>query len=206
MQQIFNSLTDFILRLFHNNYLSVVMLSFVPLIESAGAVPIALNMGLTPLESIFFSSIGAVIICPMIYLVMEPAIKWMKNTKTFRKIAERTEKNLKDQAMQLKQRAEKRQVNNGRKLLLLFLFVLTPMPFSGLWTGSAIAIFLSLPARKAVASLVAANFASSSLVCLASLALGRYSYTLFLILLVTILASFVALATKMIKSYINKKA
>jgi uncharacterized membrane protein len=204
MHQLFNLFTDFILRLFGNNYLSVILLSFVPLIESAGAVPIALNLGLNPLESIFFSSIGAVIICPMIYLVLEPAIKWMKSTNIFRKFAEKTEENIKNQALELQRKAEGKRKDAARKLLLLFLFVLTPMPFSGLWTGSAVAIFLSLPAKSAVTTLIAANFASSSMVCLASLALGKHSYFVFLILVILIAVSFLTVAIRMIKNYTKK--
>lgn len=204
MTEIFNQITNFIMQLFSNNYLSVIFLSFVPMIESAGAVPIALNMGMNPLESIFFSSVGAVIICPLIYLLLEPMIAWMKNTKIFKKIAESMETNIKTQARTIEKKAISKNNNIARKLWLLFLFVLLPMPFSGLWTGSAVAIFLSLPQKSAIVTLIAANFAASSVICCASLALGRYSYIILITLVLAVAISFITIAIRLIVNHTKK--
>ena len=204
MAQAFNQITNFILQIFRNNYLSVIFLSFVPMIESTGAVPIALNMGMNPLESIFFSSIGGIIMCPAIYFLLEPIIKWMKNTKLLKKLAEKTECNIKTQAVALEEKAKRKKNNIARKLWMLFLFILLPMPFSGLWTGSAVAIFLSLPQKSAIATLIAANFAASSIVCAASMALGSYSYIILFVLVIAIAASFVTLAVRIIVNHTKK--
>ncbi len=202
--QLFNQITSFILQIFRNNYLSVIFLSFVPMIESTGAVPIALNMGMNPLESIFFSSVGGIIMCPAIYLLLEPIIKWMKNTKLLKKIAEKTEWEIKVQAAALEEKAKRKNNKVTHKLWLLFLFILLPMPFSGLWTGSAVAIFLSLPNKSAIVTLISANFAASTVVCLASMALGKHSYLVLYILVVTIAISFVTLAIRLIVNRTKK--
>jgi len=167
-------------------------------------VPIALNMGMNPLESIFFSSIGGIIMCPAIYFLLEPIIKWMKNTKLLKKLAEKTECNIKTQAVALEEKAKHKENKIAHKLWLLFLFILLPMPFSGLWTGSAVAIFLSLPQKSAIATLIAANFAASSIVCAASMALGSYSYIILFVLVIAIAASFVTLAVRIIVNHTKK--
>ncbi len=205
MTEIFDQITNFIMRLFSNSYLSVIFLSFVPMIESTGAVPIALNMGMHPLESIFFSSVGAIVICPLIYWLLEPIIVWMKSTKILKKIAESIEINVKAQAQTLEKKATYKNNNTVRKLWLLFLFILLPMPFSGLWTGSAVAIFLSLPQKSAIATLIVANFAASSIICCASLALGKYSYIILIALVLAVAISFITIAIRLIVNH-NKKA
>jgi len=211
MNEIINNITKVILNMFPSKYLSVFFVSFVPLIEARGAVPIALSMGLNPFEAIFFSSIGALFVCPLLLIVLEPLFNYLKSTRAFRVITMKIERIFKNKADGIEKKSSKTnstyeykkdEINVKRKLWLLYLFVAVPLPLTGVWSGSTIAVFLSLPRRKSLVALILGNFTASTLLCLLSLVLGKNSYIILLILLLFIVIS---IFTIIFKLFFDKK-
>ena len=125
------------------NYLIVLALSMVPVIELRGAIPVglyALELDIVPV--VILSFVGNLIPIPFLILfggkVLRYFAKFEKFGKPFRKILEIGEKKVAKMS------------NGARRALFwgIFLFVAIPLPGTGAWTGALIAITLGLDLKK----------------------------------------------------------
>ncbi|MFA5449726.1 MAG: small multi-drug export protein [Clostridia bacterium] len=91
-----------------NAYLTVFVVSLLPMIEVTGSIPIAIELGIHPVTAYFFTSISSVLICPVIILCLKPVLNAFKKTKFFKKIALILEENFKSRAADLEKKAEER--------------------------------------------------------------------------------------------------
>ncbi len=120
-------------------YLSVFLISMVPLIELRGAIPIALGMDLPVIPAILVCVLGNMLPVPIIYLFARKFLLWgskqryigkfcnffvVKGERAGRKLTEKT----------------------GRwgTFLGLMIFVGIPLPGTGAWTGTLAASFLDI--------------------------------------------------------------
>ena len=126
-------------------YLSVFVVSMIPLIELRGAVPIGTGMGLPWLPTLIVSIIGNCLPIPVILLFVKAVLKWMRGCKIglFNKISnamfEKADKN--------RSKIEKYATWG------LFLFVAIPLPGTGAWTGALAASLFDMDKRKASISI-----------------------------------------------------
>ena len=120
-------------------YLTVFLISMVPLIELRGALPIALGMGLPPLNAYLVCILGNMIPMPIIYFFARKVLLWGRDKqyigKFFTFCLEKGEKG-----------GQKLTRAAGRKglFLALLLFVGIPLPGTGAWTGTLAASFLNM--------------------------------------------------------------
>jgi uncharacterized membrane protein len=100
--------------------------------------------------------------------LLRPILNLLKRIKWFEKIAIKVEKYFSDKAEEtLKERQEK----GGKgmtpemlKRLGVFLFVAIPLPMTGVWTGTAIAVFLNLKFKDAVLPVVIGNLVAGLII------------------------------------------
>lgn len=115
------------------NYVYVLIISMIPIIELRGAMPVASLIGLPFLPSLIVAIIGNLIPVPFILFFIKAVCKWMKKVEYLKKIPlfleEKVEKN-------------KKKVTKYGKWGL-YLFVAIPLPGTGAWTGALIASFLN---------------------------------------------------------------
>lgn len=137
------------------NYLLVLLISMLPVVELRGAIPIGIY-GLFPLSEplpiwpvIGVSIIGNLIPIPFLILfggkVLHYLASFEKFGKPFRKILEIGEKKV-------------AKMKSGFKTALfwgLFTFVAIPLPGTGAWTGALISITLGLGLKKSFLPIVA---------------------------------------------------
>ncbi len=76
-------------------------------------------------------------------------LDWMKNTKIFKKIAQKYE------AKGAKAAAEILEKYPARLMWALYIFVAIPLPMTGAWTGSLAASFLNLPFKRSFPAIAA---------------------------------------------------
>lgn len=88
-----------------------------------------------------------------------------------------------------------------KKAAGVFLFVAIPLPLTGVWTGSAVAAFVDLPAKYALPALILGNFTSGLIITLLNLFLGEYASLLLLILFLFILVSVLTVAISFLKRH-----
>lgn len=125
-------------------YLWIILLSMVPLIELRGAIPVSQAMQLPVIPSFIVCIIANMIPVPFIYLFARKVLEWGQDKKYIGKFF--TFCLVKGQAA-----GEKMQSKAGRGLFIaLFLFVGIPLPGTGAWTGTLAASLLDMKFRDTV--------------------------------------------------------
>ena len=129
------------------NYLTVFLISMVPLIELRCALPIALGMGLPTLNAYITCIVGNMLPVPIIYFFARKVLIWGADKKYIGKFftfcLEKGEK-----------AGQKLVATTGRGglFIALMLFVGIPLPGTGAWTGTLGASFLNMGFKSTVAS------------------------------------------------------
>lgn len=128
--------------------LIVALVSMIPLLELRGSILAAgimqgiqnniLNVQFFP--TFIAAVIGNMIPIPFIFLFIEKIFEWLKTTKHFHKIPDKLE----EKAMKKSEQIEK------YGYLGLLLFVAIPLPGTGAWTGSLIAVLLGMKPKKSL--------------------------------------------------------
>ena len=122
------------------NYVYVLIISMIPIIELRGAMPAASLLGLPFLPSLIIAIIGNILPVPFILLFIRKVCEWMKKIKGLKKIP-----------LYLEKKVEK----NKEKITKygkwgLYLFVAIPLPGTGAWTGALIASFLNFRFKESI--------------------------------------------------------
>ena len=120
-------------------YLTVFLISMVPLIELRGALPVALGMGLPTVPAYILCVVGNMLPVPIIYLFARQVLHWGADKPYigpfFRFCLDKGQRG-----------GEKLRAKAGRGGLFvaLMLFVGIPLPGTGAWTGTLAASFLNM--------------------------------------------------------------
>lgn len=155
-------MTEFIKNLIGNDYLSTILMSFVPLIELKGGIVFARGAGLSFLYAFALAYLGSTIVFVPIYFLLRPILNLLKKIKFVDKLAFKVENYFKVKAEYTLKKRE--QNNNGKafsetllKQLGVFIFVAIPLPMTGIWTGTAIAVFLNLKFKDVILPIMLGN-------------------------------------------------
>ena len=128
-------------------YLFAMLVSMVPLIELRAGVPMAIAMGLEPMEAIVVCAVGNMLPVPIIYMFARKVLLWGADKpyigKAFTFFLEKGEKG----GQRLTARA-----GRGGLFVALMLFVGIPLPGTGAWTGTLAASFLNMGFKSTTAA------------------------------------------------------
>ena len=145
-----------------NPYLTLYVISIIPIVELRGAILFMPYMfdtiGEMMLGMLCCIAGSTTVIVPLL-LITRPLLKKLRRSKWFSKIGKRMEANLADRAESAydEEKIEEREAKRKRKplskdtkkFLGLFVFVSVPLPMTGAWTGSCVGSFLDFPVWKA---------------------------------------------------------
>ena len=145
-----------------NPYLTLYVISIIPIVELRGAILFMPYMfdtiGEMMLGMLCCIAGSTTVIVPLI-LITRPLLKKLRRSKWLSKIGKRMEANLADRAESAydEEKIEEREAKRKRKplskdtkkFLGLFVFVSVPLPMTGAWTGSCVGSFLDFPVWKA---------------------------------------------------------
>ncbi len=155
-------------------YITVFIVSMVPLIELRGAIPIAHGFNLTGtgfnlILGYVLIAIGNMVPVPLIYFFARKVLEWGKDKpvigKFFTFCLEKGEKG-----------GQKLQAKAGQGLFVaLMLFVGIPLPGTGAWTGTLAASILDMDFKKTVTAVVCGIALAAVIVSVVS-ALGFGAY------------------------------
>lgn len=125
------------------NYVYIVIVSMVPLIELRGAIPLAMALKMPLVPSFIVSIIGNLIPIPFILLLIKKICAWMKTTKHLSKIP-----------LYLEQKVEKNKDKVTKYAKWgLFIFVAIPLPGTGAWSGALVASFLDFKFKDSMVAI-----------------------------------------------------
>ena len=170
-----DTITQTLLRIFKSEELVTVLISILPIVEARGAIPVAINAGITPLLAGLYAFIGSSLMAPVLIAVLLPFVKWLSRTKVFRKVGQtlydkfekKSQGILKDeQGAEGPPDAQAKKKSDKKKMLGVFAFVAVPLPLTGVWTGSAVSAFTRLPYAKVLVSVIAGNLVASAIITL----------------------------------------
>ena len=173
-------MTEFLHNLFAtvfngNVVLATILIAMLPVIELRGAIPFATNPGLWgslamhQWEAFGWSLLGSSIIVPIIALIFLPIINWFKKTKLFGKLALAIENRVKSKTTDIEGAQEKSKLFSKfywKKLLAVFIFVAIPLPFTGVWTGTCVAVFIGLDYVSTCVTVIGGNIVAGLLITL----------------------------------------
>ena len=146
-------------------YLSVFLISMVPLIELRAAVPIAIGMGLDTLPSIAVCALGNMAPVPISYLFARKFLVWGLDKPGLSKICHFFH----DKGEAAGKKLSSSRFGKYGLVIALALFVGIPLPGTGAWTGTLGASFLDLGFRKTVFAVLTGVFISAGIMTTVSL-------------------------------------
>lgn len=154
------------------NFWGTVVMSLFPLIELKGGIIFARGVGYGFLESLFLAYLGSTVVMIPVFFLLIPLLNLLKKIKFIDKLAYKTENYFKGKAKDtLDKQTEKQEKGNRRvhgetflKQLGVFVFVAIPLPMTGVWTGTAIAVFLGMEFKDAVLPVAAGNLVAGLLI------------------------------------------
>ncbi len=163
-------MVNFIQNLINNDVLATTIMSLIPLIELKGGIVFARGVGLDFITSFLLAYAGSTIVFFPIYFLLRPVLNLMKKIKWFNKFAQKVENYFTEKAEQ----AVEKQSKKGKKArsatflkqIGVFIFVAIPLPMTGIWTGTAIAVFLNLDFKHAVLPAILGNFVAGTIIAL----------------------------------------
>ena len=121
-----------------NKELIVFIISILPILELRGGLLAASLLKVNFLSGYIISIIGNILPIPLVLLFLEKIFNFLKKSKSLEKIITKFEN---------KVLSKKGQIDKYGYLGLM-LFVGIPLPGTGAWTGSALAVLLHLDRKK----------------------------------------------------------
>ena len=162
----------FLMELFgYNPHLATIILSMFPGTEARLGIPFGMNTALwgtyalSGTEALLCGFLGSSLVVPLIAILFKPVLKVAKKIKGINKLFF---------ALEEKLNAEKETINDGmestdmkstlKAMFGVFLFVLTPLPLTGVYTGTMLGVILNLGFWKTCVSVILGNFFACLLV------------------------------------------
>ncbi len=208
---------DFVRELIGNDYITTILISMIPIVELRGAIPAAMTMGIHPLLALALAWAGSAIVSPILLLILQPVLNWMKKYKAFASLANAVESGFRSKALKVvgasddgKLTPELMKKLEKKKMLGVYIFVAVPFPMTGVWTGSAISTFLDIPFFKSMFMVWLGNLTAGIIVTVLAVLLKDYMNTvldIFFIIVLLVLAIYILrIVIKMVKSKKQAKA
>lgn len=200
----------FISGLIPNQVLATIIMSILPLIELKGGIVYAMGVGLGFFESLGLAYLGSTIAFFPVFLLLIPILNLLKKIKLVNKIALKVESYFVDKAQtalkeQENSKSGKKLTEKGLKMLSVFVFVAIPLPMTGVWTGTAIAVFLGLKLKEAILPVFAGNLvagliiATLALICKTFWSIALLDYILYGLFALAVLLLVVVVVKVLIK-------
>ena len=185
------ALGEFLLKLFGGNtYAATLFVSMFPLIELKGAIPIGTGLFGMPLwQTSLVAYLGSTIVSVAEFFLLIPIFNLLKKIGFIKKLVLKVEGIFARKAEEIAKKTEGSAEKEAKKIMLwiLFVFVAVPFPVTGVWTGTAIAVFLGLKFHESVLPIAAGNLVAGGIITLLTFMLGE-KYTNYLIYALFVIA------------------
>ncbi len=199
------ALGEFLLKLFGGNtYAATLFVSMFPLIELKGAIPIGTGLFGMPLwQTSLVAYLGSTIVSVAEFFLLIPVFNLLKRISFIKKLVLKVEGIFARKAEEIAKKTEGSAEKEAKKIMLwsLFVFVAVPFPVTGVWTGTAIAVFLGLKFHESVLPIAAGNLVAGGIITLLTFLLGeKYTNYLIYALFVIALIMLVVFIIKIVRS------
>lgn len=195
-------LLEFLFSITDNAKLITLFISMFPLIELKGAIPIGMLLKENLLTSALLSYVGSTIICIPIFFLLIPIFNLLKQIKFIKNLVIKIENVLKEKAEKLAEKSNGQAEDIKIKFLktALFIFVAIPFPVTGVWTGTAIAVFVGLKFKDSFLPLILGNLVAGTIITLLTFLFKDYVDLIILILFIIAIIMLFVFIYKIIKA------
>lgn len=163
-----NGLIKIIQNLVGNDRLATFLVSIIPLIELKGGIVFARGAGLGFLESLLFAYLGSTAAFLFVYWLLKPILALLKKIKGVGRFADKIENYFQNKAAETLDKREKsgkkKRSETFYKALGVFIFVAIPLPMTGVWTGTAIAVFLNMKFKDVILPVALGNLVAGLII------------------------------------------
>ena len=183
----------------NHSIFATILISMFPIIELKGAIPIGMSVdywgiyALNGVESLLFSLIGSSLVVPIIALVFKPILNWLKKTRVFKSIGTFIDDKVKKHSEKLEGEADKTKSSKKTfiKCLGVFGFVAVPLPLTGVWTGTCVAVAIGLNFWQTCVSAILGNIVAGLIIMFVCSIFPEITTILSIIFLAIVLCIFV---------------
>ena len=201
------NIQEFFVTTFNNPIIATLIVALLPIFELRGAIPFGMSTAFWGTQALdvgtafLIGFVGSCIPAFFIALLFKPLINYLKNTKLFKRIATKFEKRLVDKSKNFENKNTRL-----KKILGIILFVGVPLPLTGVYTGTAIAVIIGLSFWDSVFSVIIGNLIAGIIISLLS-SLSANATNIILIAFVSflILIIFISIIKNIYNKVKNKK-
>ncbi len=156
-------MVEFIQNLINNDILATVVMSFFPLIELKGGIIFANGAGLNFFLAFALAFVGSTLAFFFMFYLLKPILALLRRFKWFTNFIIKVENYFEKRAQNALEsgkadKHEKRADATYRKQKAVAIFVGTPLPLTGVWAGTAVAVFLNLKLKDSILPVAVGNF------------------------------------------------
>ena len=193
-----------------HSIIATVLISMLPIIELKGAIPIGMSIdywgeyALNGTQAFLFSLLGSCLVVPIIALIFTPILNWLKKTKIFRKLGTFIDEKVTKHSSKINRQVDdsNKKSKTWLKCLLIFGFVAVPLPLTGVWTGTCIAVVIGLKFWQTVLSVILGNVVAGLIIVFVC---SVFPEIITILSIVFILIVLVLLCIVLVKIFISKK-
>jgi len=190
----------------HHSTLATILISMFPIIELKGAIPIGMSVdywgsyALSGTHSFLFSLLGSTLIVPIIALIFRPILNWLKKTKMFKSLGNFIDEKVKKHSQKIDEQVyvNKNTKKTILKCLLIFSFVAVPLPLTGVWTGTCVAVAIGLKFWQTCLSVILGNIVAGLIIVFVCSVFPQIITILSIVFLAIVLTMIIAIVIKVI--------
>lgn len=199
-----------IVNMFNGNPLiATFIVALLPIFELRGAIPFGMSvkvwggLALNATQAFLISFLATCLVIPIVALFFIPLLNYLKRTKLFKKISEKIFGHFENKATNINKTKSNSRL---KKIMCIMGFVAIPLPLTGVYTGTVLAVLIGLNFYETLIACVSGNLIAGIIITLISTVLKENSiYVLygFIVLLVAIVL--VSLVKKLVIKIRTKK-
>lgn len=206
MAEIIGSIFSFIFGT--HSIIATVLISMLPIIELKGAIPIGMSVdywgefALNNTEAFLYSLLGSCLVVPIIALIFTPVLNWLKKTKMFRNIGNFIDEKVAKHSTKISKQVDdsNKKSKTWLKCLLILGFVAVPLPLTGVWTGTCIAVVIGLKFWQTVLSVILGNVVAGLIIVFVCSVFPEIITILSIVFILVVLAILVCVIIKILMS------
>lgn len=162
-------------------YIKLMLISMVPVIELRGAIPLGIAMDLNPIYVYLSCLIGSSIVSIPVVLVFRQVIDYLRHRKYFNIVIRWVDAKIESRAKKLK----------AASILGLIVFVGVPLPTTGSWSGSVLASIFKMRIKDALFGVFLGNTIAGIIILGVSMHLSNSSTEMLIIMVLLAMGSYV---------------
>lgn len=219
-------MTEFIAEIFStifngNVVLATIFVSMVPIMELKGGIPFGMSEAfwgagaLGRWQAFWWAYLGCSIVVVFLYFAFVPIMKFLRKTKIFKGLANYIDTRIKNKSNQIQQdekALEQKDASDKEvavptkksifgKMMGAFIFTAIPLPLTGVWMGTCLAVMLGLNFWQTILAVQLGNLLAGIIISTVCVIFPQFTHILIYVFLILVV---IALIYEIIKNKIAK--